>query len=211
MSPARTALPLFSPSLRQCLFRSTGDLSQNKNIQCLVFPFLFLFFSRVHRRLCVATQSGRRDSTHHSLFLSSSSPLGSDSSLFNMAAVIHSSQSWTDPSPRSSTQLIQKSSSDSTSLTTIDMKDVSNSTRVPRPSAYPKKRPSPYGVSKSRKQSPLYPPHPVVRKSPRAARAEQQAQRQREAQIMAMRREGIYLEDEYREEIRYYMHEMEVC
>ncbi|KAH8100643.1 cyclin [Cristinia sonorae] len=91
------------------------------------------------------------------------------------------------------------------------MKDVSNSTRVPRPSAYPKKRPSPYGVSKSRKQSPLFPPHAPVRKSPRAARAEQQAQRQREAQLTAMRlrREGIYLEDEYREEIRYYMHQME--
>ena len=50
----------------------------------------------------------------------------------------------------------------------------------------------------------------MVRKSPRAARAEQLAQRQREAQINALRREGIYLEEEYREEIRYYMHEMEV-
>ncbi|THH34014.1 hypothetical protein EUX98_g23 [Antrodiella citrinella] len=89
------------------------------------------------------------------------------------------------------------------------MKDVSNSTRLPRPTAYPKKRPSPHGVSKSRKQSPLYPPHSLVRKSPRAAKAELLAQRQREAHIMAMRREGIYLEEEYREEIRYYMHEME--
>ena len=36
------------------------------------------------------------------------------------------------------------------------------------------------------------------------------AQRQRIAQISALRREGIYLEEEYHEEIRAYMHEMEV-
>ena len=90
------------------------------------------------------------------------------------------------------------------------MKDVSNSTRA-RPSAYPKKKPSPYGVSKSsRRQSPLYPPHSVVRKTPRAAKAEMLAQRHRLAQISALRREGIYLEEEYHEEIRAYMHEMEV-
>lgn len=35
-------------------------------------------------------------------------------------------------------------------------------------------------------------------------------QRQREAQILALRREGVLLEEEYREEIRYYMHDMEV-
>lgn len=35
-------------------------------------------------------------------------------------------------------------------------------------------------------------------------------QRQREAQILAMRREGIYLEEEYWDEIKFYMHEMEV-
>lgn len=91
------------------------------------------------------------------------------------------------------------------------MKDVSNSTRATRPSAYPKKKPSPYGVSKSsRRQSPLYPPHSLVRKTPRAAKAELIAQRQRYAQISALRREGIYLEEEYHEEIRGYMHEMEV-
>lgn len=88
------------------------------------------------------------------------------------------------------------------------MKDVSN-TKAPRPSAYPKKRPSPYGVSKSRKQSPLYPAHALVRKSPRAARAEILAQRQREAHIQALRREGIYLEEEYRDDIKCYMHDME--
>ena len=36
------------------------------------------------------------------------------------------------------------------------------------------------------------------------------AQRQRIAQISALRREGIYLEEEYHAEIRAYMHEMEV-
>lgn len=96
------------------------------------------------------------------------------------------------------------------SSSALDMKDVSNTTKAPRPSAYPKKRPSPYGVSKSRKQSPsLYPAHTLVRKSPRAARAEIVAQRQREAHIQALRREGIYLEEEYRDEIRCYMHDME--
>ncbi|KAI0793418.1 cyclin [Abortiporus biennis] len=89
------------------------------------------------------------------------------------------------------------------------MKDVSNASKSSRSTAYPKKRPSPYGVSKSRKQSPLYPPHAVVRKSPRAVRADVSAQRQREAHIQALRREGIYIEDEYRDEIRFYMHEME--
>ena len=90
------------------------------------------------------------------------------------------------------------------------MKDVSNSSRASsRPSAYPKKRPSPHGISKSRsKQSPLYPAQ-VTRKSPRAVKADL-AHRQREAQILALRREGIYLEEEYRDEIQYYMHEMEV-
>lgn len=90
------------------------------------------------------------------------------------------------------------------------MKDVSNSSRAARPSAYPKKKPSPYGVSKSsRRQSPLYPPHSLIRKTPRAAKAEQIAQRQRYLQISALRREGIYLEEEYHDEIRGYMHEME--
>lgn len=36
-------------------------------------------------------------------------------------------------------------------------------------------------------------------------------QRQRQAQITALRRQGIFLEEEYREDIRFYMHEMEVC
>ncbi|GBE78385.1 cyclin [Sparassis latifolia] len=88
------------------------------------------------------------------------------------------------------------------------MKDVSTASKAARPSAYPKKRPSPYGISKSRK-SPLYPPSLLVRRTPRAARAEMTAQRQRNAQILALRRQGIYLEEEYQDEIRAYMHEME--
>ena len=102
--------------------------------------------------------------------------------------------------------------SESVSLASLSMKDVSNLARVPRPSVYPKKRPSPHGISKSRRQSnsPLHPPQAVVRKSPRANKADIAAQRQREAQILAMRREGIYLEEEYRDEIKFYMHEMEV-
>lgn len=97
--------------------------------------------------------------------------------------------------------------------TSTSMKDVSNSVaRATRPSVYPKKRPSPYGVSKSRKHasSPLFPAQDVVRRSPRAAKADLLVQRQREAQIQAMRRDGIYLEEEYRDEIKFYMHEMEV-
>ncbi|KAI0778096.1 cyclin [Trametes elegans] len=83
------------------------------------------------------------------------------------------------------------------------MKDVSNSTRAARPSAYPKKKPSPYGISK-RRQSPLHPPLPLSRKTPRKGE-----QRARYAQIAALRRDGIYLEEEYHDEIRAYMHEME--
>lgn len=90
------------------------------------------------------------------------------------------------------------------------MKDVSNSVRAPRPSAYPKKRPSPYGVSKSRKQTPSCPVQIATRKSPRAVKAEILAQRQREVHLLALRREGILMEEEYREDIRFYMHEMEV-
>lgn len=94
------------------------------------------------------------------------------------------------------------------------MKDVSNSVRTARPSAYPKKKPSPYGISKSSRkqrepQTPLHPAQAVVRKSPRGAKAQEALQRQREAQIHALRREGIFLEEEYRDEIQDYMYMME--
>lgn len=99
-------------------------------------------------------------------------------------------------------------------LSTLAMKDPSvASIRHARNSIYPKKRPSPHGVSKSSRSSatPLLPAHGPIRKTPRSAKSALIQQRQRELQIMALRREGILLEEEYREEIRYYMHDMEVC
>ncbi|KAF8349916.1 cyclin [Amanita rubescens] len=75
---------------------------------------------------------------------------------------------------------------------------------------YPKKRPSPHGITKLHRSPVL--PHCVparASKSPRPAKAALMQQRQREAHIIALRREGIWLEEEYRDEIRYYMHDME--
>ena len=98
-----------------------------------------------------------------------------------------------------------------------NMKDTSVSSRHFRNNPlYPKRRPSPLGVTKSRKsQSPLTLSVVVAaaaaqRHSPRAAKMESMLQRRRELQLAALRREGILLEEEYREEIRYYMCEMEV-
>jgi hypothetical protein len=88
-----------------------------------------------------------------------------------------------------------------------DMKDVSTlSTKPSRASVYPKKRPSPHGVVKGHK-SPLLPAYGPLRRSPRSAKSQQ---KQYEAQILALRRQGVLLEEEYREEIRQYMHDMEV-
>lgn len=101
-------------------------------------------------------------------------------------------------------------------LSSLNMKDTSTSSRHSRNNPlYPKRRPSPYGVTKSRKsQSPLtlsvVAAAAASRRSPRAAKMESVLQRRRELQLAALRREGILLEDEYREEIRYYMYEMEV-
>ena len=90
------------------------------------------------------------------------------------------------------------------------MKDVSSATaKLHRLSAYPKKRPSPHGVVKPHK-SPLLPAQGPVRRSPRSAKSLLLQQRQREAQIQALRRQGVLLEEEYRDEIRQYMHDMEV-
>ncbi|KAJ7597207.1 cyclin [Mycena floridula] len=72
---------------------------------------------------------------------------------------------------------------------------------------YPRKRPSPHGVSKAHRT-----PHHLntaARKSPRSAKAALIQQRQRDAAALALRREGIFLEEEYRDEIRFYMHDME--
>lgn len=91
------------------------------------------------------------------------------------------------------------------------MKDISTaSTRHARQrsQAYPKKRPSPHGISKSHK-SPLVPTNASTRPSPRAAKAAHAQQRHKTAQLVAARRECVYLEEEYRDEIRRYMHELE--
>src|SRR5229473_7664580 len=102
-------------------------------------------------------------------------------------------------------------------LSSLNMKDTSTSSRHSRNNPlYPRRRPSPHGgVIKSRKsQSPLtlsvVAAAAASRRSPRVAKMESVLQRRRELQLAALRREGILSEDEYREEIRFYMYEMEV-
>ncbi|KAE9410912.1 hypothetical protein BT96DRAFT_952769 [Gymnopus androsaceus JB14] len=84
------------------------------------------------------------------------------------------------------------------------MKDLSSaSNRHARNSLmYPRKRPSPHGISKSHK-SPILSQN-AIRKTPRSAKTALLQQRQQQ-----YRRDGIILEEEYREDIRCYMHEME--
>ncbi|KAG1849715.1 cyclin-like protein [Suillus subluteus] len=73
------------------------------------------------------------------------------------------------------------------------MKDISTTSyRSSQSAAYPKKRPSPSGILKHHKTSTLGPP--VICQTPCSAKAALQ---------------GIFLEEEYREDIRFYMHEME--
>lgn len=95
--------------------------------------------------------------------------------------------------------------------TGLDMKDVSiSSTRQSRNTLiYPKKRPSPHGIQKAHKSPSLLASY--ARRSPRSAKLAllQQQQRLREAQYHC-RKENVLLEEEYRDEIRYYMHDMEV-
>lgn len=92
----------------------------------------------------------------------------------------------------------------------LDMKDVTSNRHSRHALVYPKKRPSPHGVTKAHK-SPLLPLNGVARRTPRHPKAALlQQQRQREAQIQALRREGIFIEDEYMDEIHRYMLEMEV-
>ncbi|KAI0321712.1 cyclin-like protein [Amylostereum chailletii] len=87
------------------------------------------------------------------------------------------------------------------------MKDLPTSSRASRAnSIYPKKRPSPHGIQKRKHQSPLA-AGPTSR-SPRA-KVEYHLHRQREIQLAALRREGVLIEDEYRDDIRFYMHQME--
>lgn len=129
--------------------------------------------------------------------LSMPSPILSHQPLANFSPLL----SHRAPSPQSIAL-----SPGSISLPVSSMKDVSSSTRHPRPTAYPKKRPSPHGVSKSQK-TPLL---PAPRRTPVSAKTAIIQQRQREAQILQLRREGVLLEEEYHNEIRAYMHEMEV-
>ncbi|KAJ3755179.1 cyclin [Lentinula raphanica] len=83
-----------------------------------------------------------------------------------------------------------------------DLSSTSNYNRHARNSLiYHKKRPSPHGVSKHHR-SPLLSQN-VMRKTPRSVKASLLLQRQQ------LRRDGVILEDEYRAEIRRYMHEME--
>jgi hypothetical protein len=94
----------------------------------------------------------------------------------------------------------------------IEMKDVSYaSSRPSRNIVYPKKRPSPSGgVSKSRGRSSPCLPSTSTRRHSVAAKAEQLARKQRQAQIERLHKQGIYIEEEYREEICAYMRDMEV-
>lgn len=90
------------------------------------------------------------------------------------------------------------------------MKDTSTSSvRNARNQAYPKKRPTlcqDGGIQKSRcKDSPT-----TSRRTPVVLRAELLRIKRREAQLAAFLKEGIYVEEEYRDEICFYMHEMEV-
>ena len=91
----------------------------------------------------------------------------------------------------------------------LDMKDVASNRHSRNSLIYPKKRPSPHGISKFHK-SPLLPANGLARRTPRSTKVALIQQKQREAQIQALRREGIFLEEEYRDEIRYYMQDMEV-
>ena len=92
------------------------------------------------------------------------------------------------------------------------MKEASSSTKVHRNAgaAYPKKRPSPHGVHKNPKSASLLPADGLARRTPRPTKYASIQQKEREARIQALRREGIILEEEYRDDIREYMYQMEV-
>jgi hypothetical protein len=92
------------------------------------------------------------------------------------------------------------------------MKDTAApSIRQSRASALFKKRPSPAGVTKHRARKPSSPSQ-VLPQTPRLSKSSfLHNKRHREFQVLALQREGIYLEEEYREEIRRYMHHMENC
>jgi len=105
-----------------------------------------------------------------------------------------------DPSPSN------RLASDSTST---DMKDIASSNRQSRNSLiYPKKRPPPHGVQKASKSPSLLASYAC--RSPRSAKFALIQQQQRLRGTQFCRKESVLLEEEYRDEIRYYMHDMEV-
>lgn len=87
------------------------------------------------------------------------------------------------------------------------MKDTSvSSLRHARNAVYPKRRPSPHGITKTRK-TPTH--HLGGQRTPLSAKSSMLAKRKRELQVAALRREGVLLEEEYREDVQAYMLEME--
>ncbi|KAF4623023.1 hypothetical protein D9613_001950 [Agrocybe pediades] len=90
------------------------------------------------------------------------------------------------------------------------MKDVAPARHSRNSLVYPKKRPSPHGITKSHK-SPLLPANGLARRTPRTTKMALIQQKQREAHIQALRREHAMLEEEYRDEIRYCMLDKERC
>jgi hypothetical protein len=115
----------------------------------------------------------------------------------------------TDPASPSPLRIRSSTSLDASYTIRLDMKDVTSTKHTRNSLIYPKKRPSPHGISKPHK-SPLLPANGLARRTPRTTKVALIQQRQREAQIQALRREGIFLEEEYHDEIRYYMLDMEV-
>jgi len=89
------------------------------------------------------------------------------------------------------------------------MKDLPCSSSIPVVQVYPRIVPlrmaSPSLTNVCSSTDPIHQPPITWLSQIRAA-----PRRQREAQMALLRREGIYLEEEYREEIRHYMYEMEV-
>lgn len=143
----------------------------------------------------------------HYVLLSSSPrpPADPPSSFLSFAR----SDTMSDSSLPSPLNCISSQSVYSSDTIRLDMKDVASNRHSRNSLIYPKKRPSPHGISKSHK-SPLLPANGLARRTPRSTKVALIQQKQREAQIQALRREGIFLEEEYREEIRYYMQDMEV-
>jgi hypothetical protein len=90
------------------------------------------------------------------------------------------------------------------------MKDISfPSNRQSRNSfIYPKRRPSPHGIQKAAKSPSFLASY--ARRSPRSAKLALLQQQQRLRETQYCRKESVLLEEEYRDEIHCYMHDMEV-